>query len=96
MKSRRFVSIVTLCVAISAVCGAEPVALEKEFLSPPDSAKPLTGWHWLDGTITKDGITADLEGMKRAGLGGPRVSAMTWSARCSAVRGTSHRQRSTQ
>ena len=57
MKSQRFVSIVTLCVAISAVCGAEPVALEKEFLSPPDSAKPLTWRHWLGGTITRDGIT---------------------------------------
>jgi hypothetical protein len=53
--------------SFSAICSAEPVALEKEFLSSPDSAKPLTWWHWLDGTTTKDGITADLEAMKRIG-----------------------------
>ena len=51
--------------------GAHPAEdLEKGFASPPDSSKPLTWWHWLDGNITKQGITADLEAMKRAGLGG--------------------------
>lgn len=40
------------------------------FIQPPDAARPLTWWHWLDGNITRDGITADLEAMKRAGLGG--------------------------
>lgn len=30
----------------------------------------MTWWHWLDGNITREGITADLEAMKRAGLGG--------------------------
>jgi hypothetical protein len=45
-------------------------SLDAGFLNPPDSAKPLTWWHWLDGNITKDGITKDLESMKRIGLGG--------------------------
>lgn len=40
------------------------------FCAPPDSARPLTWWHWLDGNITRSGITADLDAMKRAGLGG--------------------------
>ena len=44
--------------------------LVESFRSPPDSAKPLTWWHWLDGNITRQGITADLEAMRRAGLGG--------------------------
>ena len=44
--------------------------LAEGFRAPPDSARPLTWWHWLNGTITRDGITADLEAMKRAGLGG--------------------------
>ncbi len=43
--------------------------LEEYFLNPPDSAKPWTWWHWVDGNITKQGITSDLENMKRAGLG---------------------------
>ena len=44
--------------------------LERGFVTPPDSAKPLTWWHWLDGNITREGITGDLEAMKRVGLGG--------------------------
>lgn len=53
--------------AVAAEAGDE---LAAEFRTPPDSARPLTWWHWLNGTITRDGITADLEAMKRAGLGG--------------------------
>ncbi len=45
-------------------------ALERGFLNPPDSAKPRVWWHWMSGNITKEGIKADLEWMKRAGIGG--------------------------
>lgn len=38
------------------------------FLNPPASAKAETWWHWLDGNISKKGITADLEAMKRVGI----------------------------
>lgn len=44
--------------------------LEQAFRSPADAFRPLTWWHWLDGNITPAGITADLESMKRIGLGG--------------------------
>lgn len=47
--------------------------LAKEFLSPPESAKPHTWWHWMNGNITKEGITADLEAMKRVGIGGVQL-----------------------
>ena len=47
--------------------------LDKGFASPPDSAKPQTWWHWADGNIGKKGITAELEAMKRIGLGGAHV-----------------------
>ena len=45
-------------------------ALERGFKIPPDSAKPRVWWHWMNGNITKDGIKADLEWMKRVGIGG--------------------------
>jgi hypothetical protein len=60
-------------IAVSACLAGAVVAaddLEKRFLRPPDEARPLTWWHWLDGNITKEGITADWEAIKRAGLGG--------------------------
>ena len=45
-------------------------ALVKGFVTPPESAKPYTWWHWMDGQVTREGITLDLEDMKRVGLGG--------------------------
>jgi hypothetical protein len=41
-----------------------------EFLNPPDSARPWVYWYFMDGNLTADGMTADLESMKRAGIGG--------------------------
>src|SRR5262249_24728657 len=43
------------------------------FRSPPESAKPHTWWHWMNGNVTREGITADLEAMKRIGLGGAQI-----------------------
>jgi hypothetical protein len=42
--------------------------LKSGFLNPPASAKAETWWHWLDGNVSKAGITADLEAMKRVGI----------------------------
>lgn len=59
------------CVLLLSLFGqAWADSLEQAFRSPPDAARPLTWWHWLDGNITQEGITADLESMKRVGLGG--------------------------
>jgi hypothetical protein len=44
--------------------------LARQFASPPPSARPWVYWFWLDGNITKEGITADLEAMQHVGLGG--------------------------
>ena len=42
--------------------------LQSGFMNPPESAKARTWWHWIDGNVTKEGITADLEAMKRVGI----------------------------
>lgn len=39
-----------------------------EFKTPPNSVKVHTWWHWINGNITKDGITKDLESMKQQGI----------------------------
>src|SRR5215469_14189999 len=44
--------------------------LSQGFVTPPDSAKPRTWWHWTNGNVREDGITKDLEWMKRVGIGG--------------------------
>lgn len=47
-----------------------PDPLEFEFRDPPPSALPRTWWHWTMSNVTHDGITKDLEWMKRVGIGG--------------------------
>ncbi len=62
---------VLLLLAMSVCHGAQPGSeLEKGFVRPPESARPWVYWFWLNGNITREGITADLEAMKRAGIGG--------------------------
>src|SRR5437667_3037637 len=65
----------TLCclaVGISTASSAfEPAAeLRGNFLQPPPSARPWVYWFWLNGNVTREGITADLESLHRVGIGG--------------------------
>lgn len=48
-------------------------SLKASFAAPPLSAKPRVWWHWMSGNVTQEGITADLEWMKRVGIGGMQM-----------------------
>jgi len=65
-----------LCLSQSG-CARNQVAsiadLTVGFLSPPESAKPLTWWHWMNGNVTREGITLDLEKMKDVGVAGFQI-----------------------
>lgn len=63
-------SLAALLAASTLSAQSAGFALETGFRNPPDSAKPRTWWHWTMSNVTKDGITKDLEWMKRAGIGG--------------------------
>lgn len=39
-------------------------------MNPSAEQKPLIIWQWMDGLVTKEGITSDLEAFKEAGLAG--------------------------
>ena len=54
----------------SARAGENPDAWAENFSAPPDSAKPWAYWWWLNGNVSKEGITRDLEEMKRQGING--------------------------
>ncbi len=59
--------------AIGAASAAEPAAndpLAQRFGQPAASARPRVWWHWIDGNVTRQGISRDLEWMKRVGIGG--------------------------
>lgn len=43
--------------------------LKTSFLNPSNSAKPGVYWYFMDGNQDKDEMTADLESMKKVGIG---------------------------
>lgn len=57
--------------AFGAAFAADP--LLDGFRLPPHAAKPHTWWHWINGNVSKAGITADLEAMAAVGLGGAQM-----------------------
>jgi hypothetical protein len=68
-----FLRFLRLFAAILLGAGARPASgddLSANFVNPPPSARPWVYWFPLDGNLSSNGITADLEAMKRAGIGG--------------------------
>ncbi|QDV74064.1 glycosyl hydrolase [Botrimarina mediterranea] len=65
-----------LVACVSLVLGASNIAaqtieqLEAAFDAPPADARPWVFWYWMHGAVSPEGITADLEAMRDAGLGG--------------------------
>ncbi|MBO7653837.1 MAG: glycosyl hydrolase, partial [Kiritimatiellae bacterium] len=63
--SKLLVTGLILCYAV-----AFGGALERMFDQPPDAARPWVYWYFMDGNMTREGMKADLEAMKAAGIGG--------------------------
>lgn len=59
--------IVSICIQFTAQ--AQLTKLKAGFINPPDSAKPGVYWYFMDGNMSASSITADLESMKKAGIG---------------------------
>ena len=61
----------TIILVIILLLTALPVSaddLAAGFRNPPETTKPYCYWYWLNGDITKEGTTKDLEAMARAGI----------------------------
>ncbi len=71
----RNISKIVMVASMLAIttCAFAADALVSGWQKPPDTAKPRTWWHWMHGNITKQGITRDLEAMKRVGMGGATI-----------------------
>jgi hypothetical protein len=67
-------TIVALIFSISISAQTSYEKLQDGFKNPPEAAKPRTWWHWTNSNITKEGITKDLEWMKRVGIGGMQLA----------------------
>ena len=73
MTGRLLERTMTVCLMLLAAPSLAQDEMAKGFLYPPDSARPWVYWYWLGGNVSKEGITADLEAMKRVGLGGADI-----------------------
>ncbi|SEM21714.1 alpha-L-rhamnosidase [bacterium A37T11] len=62
---------VWLLVAFSISGSAQEMvnALKAGFVQPPDSVRPGVYWYFMDGNRSREGMKADLEAMKKAGIG---------------------------
>lgn len=60
---------------IAAATGGPTAAdpLVAGFTVPPADVRPQTFWFWMNGNVSRDGITRDLEAMKRVGMGGAMI-----------------------
>jgi hypothetical protein len=57
-------------IAFSKAAAFADTSLDELFRHPPQQAKPWVFWYWNQAAASKEGITADLEAMKEAGIGG--------------------------
>jgi hypothetical protein len=67
MKLFTLLTTLALCWLPGVAPGNDEVA--KSFLHPPDSARPGVYWYFMDGNLSREGMTRDLESMKAAGMG---------------------------
>ncbi len=72
MSMRTAIALTALLASEANVADAAD-ALEAGFRTPPESAKARIWWHVMNGNITKEGVTLDLEAMKRVGIGGAQM-----------------------
>ncbi|MBP6066803.1 MAG: DNA-binding protein [Bacteroides sp.] len=71
MINRTLRKLLLLFVLLSATnASTAQQTLREQFLKPTAEARPWTFWYWMFGAVSTQGITADLEAMKHAGLGG--------------------------
>lgn len=74
MRTRSSSVVFSLLVVIGGICllstNIQADDLEADFATPPETARPWVYWFFMDGNLSWEGMTADLEAMKAAGIGG--------------------------
>ena len=69
MKLFRSITFLTGILFLIACSSSKPKdSLKQSFLNPPDSAKPGVYWYFMDGNLSREEMTKDLESMKEVGI----------------------------
>lgn len=72
IRSLLLAVLLVIGATVSFLAGA-PVSLDEGWRSPPKDARLRAYWWWLNGNVTKQAITRDLEEMKAKGFGGALI-----------------------
>jgi hypothetical protein len=68
-KIANLVSVLILFLFTILSCVSTPGdRLKEEFKNPPDTAKPGVYWYFMDGNLSREEMTKDLESMKEVGI----------------------------
>jgi hypothetical protein len=71
INCKRYLTIICLFVCLQLRAQKNAVSLiEQTIIKPQAEAKPWVFWYWMNGAVSKLGITADLEAMSEVGIGG--------------------------
>ncbi|WP_197525532.1 glycosyl hydrolase [Pseudobythopirellula maris] len=69
-KATRALAMACLALLVLATTPCRAASLQDDFQDPPAEASPWVFWYWMNAAVSREGITADLEAMADAGLGG--------------------------
>jgi len=72
IKKMSLVIVVLLTFGVLSVTGR--MTLEENFVVPPPETRLHSYWWWLNGNVTAEAITRDLEAMKEKGFGGAMIT----------------------
>ncbi|MDR1887664.1 MAG: glycoside hydrolase family 2, partial [Prevotellaceae bacterium] len=59
---------ITVSVILFAGCSDDFSAIERGFVSPPNSVHTGVYWYWINNNISKEAVVKDLQAMKQAGI----------------------------
>ena len=61
-------------ISFATLLGTSTQVVAQSWITIPQEAKPYTRWWWLGSAVDKEGLTYNLEELKKAGIGGVEIT----------------------
>lgn len=86
MKTSKLLCAFLFLELISFSVFAQRDVIREAFAKAPDSTRTRVWWFWGKAVLTREGITADFESMKKVGIGGMVVYEQLFGNRTNAIK----------